>query len=153
MRARTADSAVIVIANSIMNPYDSSISNMPAKMMMIKPILLSGILLAITGCSSSPPGPAGVGSASLWQQAGERDALEGKVVKDNEMLAEWYGNPQVDRDDYLKGYTRGQIQLCRPATMRAWGVQAKPYPASCDGVADAEQLRSQWQQGIDGVNN
>ncbi|MBT9431623.1 DUF2799 domain-containing protein [Candidatus Sodalis endolongispinus] len=86
---------------------------------------------------------------SAWHQAGYRDAMAGKAVRDNDTLTEWYGTPHVDREDYLSGYTAVQADLCRAATLRAWGEKGRNFPASCDGIANAEQLRQQWQTGMD----
>ena len=110
---------------------------------------LCGLLLLIAGCSSSNAPPAAGPAMSQWYRVGYRDALGGKVVRDNNTLAEWFGNPQVDRDQYLKGYAAGQAEFCQPATVRSWGEQRRNFPASCDGVPDAEQLKQQWQTGID----
>ncbi|TKI08902.1 DUF2799 domain-containing protein [Martelella alba] len=121
--------------------------------MFRKIAVLCGLLFLLGGCGSSDPLPSGgTRAASPWYQAGYRDALAGKAVRDNDTLAEWYGNPQVDRDQYLKGYDAGQMDFCRPQTLKRWGEQHRNFPASCDGVPDAEHLKRAWQDGIDHID-
>ncbi len=110
-------------------------------------ICTAGFILA--GCSTPPHLSAEAPAGSQWFQAGYQDASTGKIVKDNNTLAEWYGNPQINREEYLQGYSAGQKALCQPAALLAWGKQGKNFPASCDGVDNAERLRDQWQQKVD----
>jgi len=110
------------------------------------------LLLILTGCTlaiNKTPAPPTGQAPSQWYRVGYHDALAGKIVRDNNTLAEWFGNPQIDRNDYLKGYIAGQADVCQPDTVRAWGAQGRNFPAACDGVANAEQLRGQWQRGED----
>ncbi|OIV47929.1 hypothetical protein BK025_00445 [Sodalis sp. TME1] len=117
--------------------------------MMIKLFLIPWALLLLVGCSGDDLAAGAPSRDSPWHQAGYRDAVAGKAVRDNDTLTEWYGTPQVDREDYLSGYSAGQAELCRSATLRAWGEKGRNFPASCDGIANAEQLRQQWQTGMD----
>jgi len=110
--------------------------------------VLIGLLLLIA-CSSPPPLPTVVQAPSQGYQMGYHDALDGKIVGDNNTLAEEYDNPQIDRDDYLKGYVAGQGELCQVATVRDWAARGLAFPASCDGVPQAEQLKLQWQRAAD----
>lgn len=106
------------------------------------------VIIFITGCQSHlPPQPA-KGEISFWYDTGYQDAMSGKVVKDNAPLQEWFGNPEIDRETYLHGYSAGQANLCHSANMKEWGQSGKNFPASCDGVVDAEHLRAQWQQNL-----
>ncbi len=129
-----------------------NITHVSDNMMLLKIGALCGVLLVLTGCGSSNLPAAAGPTTSPWYQAGQHDALAGKAVRDNDTLAEWFGNPQIDRDAYLKGYTAGQTELCQEATMHGWGEQGRNFPASCDGVAGAEQLKQQWQAGMDHHN-
>ncbi|XBS70646.1 DUF2799 domain-containing protein [Acerihabitans sp. KWT182] len=115
----------------------------------MKTPVLGTLLFILTGCgSTSAPPPMGSGG-SQWYQAGYHDALAGKIVRDNNQLAEWYGNPQVDRDAYLKGYNAGQVEICLPDKMTAIGEQGRKFPAACDLSDNAEQLRQEWQKERD----
>ncbi|MEA9392725.1 DUF2799 domain-containing protein [Acerihabitans sp. TG2] len=114
----------------------------------MKRCVLIGLFLLVA-CSSPPPRVTAVQAPSQWYQMGYSDALAGKVVSDNTELAEEYGNPQIDRDNYLKGYVAGQGELCQVETIRAWAARGLAFPASCDGVAQAEQLKQQWQRAAD----
>lgn len=120
---------------------------------MKKPALCTLLFLltgcGLTGCGSTSPPPSTGSGGSQWYQAGYHDALAGEIVRDNNTLAEWYGNPQIDRDDYLKGYSSGQAEICQPDKMLALGKQGRKFPAACDGASDADQLREQWQKGRD----
>ena len=104
------------------------------------------IVLMLASCQSGSPPPLEQ-SHSIWYSMGLNDALAGSVVKDNETLVEWSGNPDVDRSQYLQGYRDGQIALCRETRLMEWGNAGKDFPASCDGVKNAEQLRAAWQKG------
>lgn len=106
------------------------------------------VILFIAGCQSHLPSSVPGGETDFWYDAGYKDAVSGVVVKDNDTLQEWFGNPEVDRDAYLRGYNAGQTAFCHPANMIEWGESGKNFPASCDGVSDAEQLRTQWQQSL-----
>lgn len=113
--------------------------------------LLALAWLALVGCSSSAP-PSNAEATSEWRQAGYRDAMAGKAVRDNDTLTEWYGSAQVDREAYLSGYTAGQAVICRPDMVRSLGTQGKDFPASCDGFKDAEPLRHLWLAAVDQLN-
>lgn len=71
--------------------------------------------------------------------------MDGNVVKDNDALVEWSGDTAIERAHYLRGYQDGQATLCHPACLEEWGKMGKDFPASCDGVKNAEQLRTVWQ--------
>ena len=107
------------------------------------------VVMVLAGCSHSPLAPSGAEPLSSWYDAGVLDARHGRVVKDNDTLAEWYGNPQVDREDYLRGYLAGQKKFCQPERVRQAGLAGERFPASCDGVPRAVQLRDSWQSGAD----
>ncbi len=110
--------------------------------------LIIGLLLLVA-CGTSPPLHLAVQTPSQSYQMGYLDALTGKIVGDNDALAEEYGSVPFDRDDYLKGYVTGQKELCQDVTVRAWALKGLAFPASCDGVPQAEQLKQQWQQAAD----
>lgn len=55
----------------------------------------------------------------------------------------------IDRPQYLKGYAEGQRKTCQQNFAYARGVTGKTFPASCDTVENASQLREAWQQGAD----
>lgn len=107
------------------------------------------VILIIAGCQNNVSTPMTSGEKDFWYEAGYQDAVSGMVVKDNSVLEEWFGNPQVDRESYLRGYGAGQANFCRIDNMRAWGKSGKSFPASCDGVAEAESLKNQWQQSVE----
>ncbi|EHD20453.1 MULTISPECIES: DUF2799 domain-containing protein [Brenneria] len=106
------------------------------------------VILFIAGCQHNASAPTADNQNTFWYEAGYQDAISGLVVKDNSVLEEWFGNPQIDREAYLRGYGAGQADFCRIDNMPAWGKSGKNFPASCDGVADAEQLRVQWQRSM-----
>lgn len=111
-------------------------------------LLLAIALLA--GCSTTAPDQSI--DASGWLRAGYDDAYSGKLVRDNATLAEWFGEPEVERASYLEGYRAGQKVLCQPSTLNKLGRRGEDYPVSCDTVAEADALRQQWQSGIDHAN-
>ncbi|WP_282449760.1 DUF2799 domain-containing protein [Brenneria salicis] len=86
------------------------------------------VILFMAGCQSHPPSLSR-GETSFLYDAGYKDAISGKVVKDNNTLQEWFGNPEIDRDAYLRGYNAGQTVFCHPANMTAWGKSGKNFPA------------------------
>ncbi|MCG8710917.1 DUF2799 domain-containing protein [Brenneria sp. 4F2] len=106
------------------------------------------VILLITGCQQDTSAPAAHGDNNVWYEVGYQDAISGTVVKDNSSLEEWFGHLPVDREAYLSGYSAGQSAFCRADNILAWGKTDKNFPASCDGVADAEQLRALWQQSV-----
>ncbi|MCA7013117.1 DUF2799 domain-containing protein [Dickeya dadantii] len=111
-------------------------------------IVLIGLLL-LSGCQSIPSVSPTKGESSFWYDAGYKDATNGMVVRDNETLSEWSGNPEVDRHTYLTGYRAGQKEWCHPDNVAAWGRAGKSFPAGCDGVNDAEKLKKVWQYTTD----
>ncbi|AIR70997.1 DUF2799 domain-containing protein [Dickeya fangzhongdai] len=111
-------------------------------------IVLIGLLL-LAGCQSIPSVSPTKGESDFWYDAGYKDATSGIVVRDNETLSEWFGNPDVDRHAYLNGYRAGQTEWCHPDNVAVWGRAGKPFPAGCDGVNDAEKLKKVWQHAVD----
>jgi len=106
-------------------------------------------LVFLVACGAPPPPRIAQQTPSQWYQIGYHDALAGKIVGDNDALAEDYDSPPIDRDNYLSGYVVGQKELCQDATVRGWAMKGLAFPASCDGVPQAEQLKQQWQQATD----
>ncbi|WP_113628065.1 DUF2799 domain-containing protein [Pectobacterium peruviense] len=106
------------------------------------------VILSMTACQSNTPSLPAKSESGFWYEAGYQDATSGMVVKDDGTLQEWFGNPQVDRDTYLRGYQAGQLAFCRADNMEEWGKAGKNFPASCDGVEAAETLRTHWQQNL-----
>ncbi|MEH2922822.1 uncharacterized protein DUF2799 [Samsonia erythrinae] len=103
------------------------------------------VILLMSACHNTPSQHT-ANDPGFWYEAGYQDAISGMVVKDDSTLQEWFGNPQVERDTYLRGYQAGQSTLCREDNIREWGRAGKHFPASCDAVEEAETLRTQWQQ-------
>ncbi|ANI31078.1 hypothetical protein PL78_14760 [Yersinia entomophaga] len=110
---------------------------MKYKQMMIGALLLSG-------CSHSLDPNDEVKDPTSWYEIGFSDAQGGLIVRDNETLAEWYGNPHINRDYYLSGYHAGQQDLCQPARLKIHFERGDNFPASCDSVKDAEILQQIW---------
>ncbi|MGC6232959.1 DUF2799 domain-containing protein [Hafnia paralvei] len=111
--------------------------------MMNKYLLISCLVL-----SSCTQYPGRIDKGSVWFNAGFDDASSGKIVRDNDALTEWYGNPEVDRAAYLDGYNQGAHRLCQGSVIEQWGAQGKPFPASCDSAVNIAELRLKWQQGL-----
>lgn len=115
----------------------------------MKLTLFAALLSLLTGCQQQAPTSTARGETAFWYDVGYQDALSGIVVRDDDVLAEWFGTPQVDRAGYLRGYAAGQSALCHDDQLFEWGKSDRNFPASCDGVANAERLRAQWQRGAD----
>ncbi|WNN47671.1 DUF2799 domain-containing protein [Siccibacter colletis] len=115
---------------------------------MLRSMLLA-IAFILTGCQLAPDLPASDTGKTDWYQAGYDDAIAGAVVKDDATLAANYNDLKPDRSRYLKGYASGQKKICQPEALYARGVNGKLYPASCDGLNNAGQLREAWQRGMD----
>lgn len=112
-------------------------------------ILVFALLFALTGCQLDSTAPAPTTGKTNWQQVGFEDAVSGAVAKDSSTLAANYNAVKPNREAYLKGYASGQQKICRPDFLYTWGVNGKLFPASCDGVDQATQLRAAWQRGMD----
>lgn len=107
------------------------------------------LFVLLTGCQVDPYTHAPTPGATDWYQAGFEDAMSGAKEKNNETLAANFNDVKVDRAAWLRGYASGQKKLCQPDLLYAWGVAGKIFPAGCDGVKNAAQLRQQWQKGMD----
>ncbi len=103
------------------------------------------LALLLVSCQTSQT-PLPDKSRSFWYNMGISDATAGNVVKDNDTLVEWSGDTAVERSHYLQGYQDGQATLCHATRLQEWGKAGKDFPASCDGVENAEQLRQIWQK-------
>ncbi|WP_226093586.1 DUF2799 domain-containing protein [Dickeya oryzae] len=113
-------------------------------------MVLVGLLLLV-GCQPPPSTSPTKNGHSVWYEAGYNDASSGLIVKDDETLSEWFGNPDVDRHAYLDGYQAGQRAWCNSSNIEAWGRAGKPFPPSCDGANDAETLKKVWQRAADSL--
>lgn len=89
-------------------------------------MVLAGLLL-LAGCQPPPSTSPTKNGHSFWYEAGYSDASSGLIVKDNETLSEWFGNPDVDRHAYLDGYQAGQTSGAIPVTLKPGGVRASPF--------------------------
>ncbi|MCD1124686.1 DUF2799 domain-containing protein [Jinshanibacter sp. LJY008] len=110
-------------------------------------------LLFISGCSGSPDGMPdssdNSGPPSKWFEIGHYEAITGNGVKDNTVLSEWYGEAEINRTAYLEGFAKGQDELCQPEKIADIAKANKDFPASCNSVPNAEQLKNSWQQLIE----
>ncbi|XWR53071.1 DUF2799 domain-containing protein [Dickeya zeae] len=113
--------------------------------------MVLAVLLLLAGCQPPPSTSPTKNGHGFWYEAGYSDASSGLIVKDNETLSEWFGNPDVDRHAYLDGYQAGQNTWCNTSNVEAWGRAGKPFPASCDGANDAETLKKVWQHAADSL--
>ncbi|MGM3186395.1 DUF2799 domain-containing protein [Musicola paradisiaca] len=121
---------------------------------MLKNCIWSLGIVLLTGCHPNVPVPQTArDEVSVWYEAGYQDAVAGSEVRDNDTLSEWFGDPQVDRESYLQGYTAGQAVLCHPGNIRLWGKDGKPFPLGCSSDNHAEQLRRTWQESIDNATS
>ncbi|KAA8996201.1 DUF2799 domain-containing protein [Affinibrenneria salicis] len=109
---------------------------------------LLAVILLLTGCRNSSTSVPDR-QPSFWYRAGFQDASAGLAIKDNETLAEWFGDVSIDRPAYQRGYVAGQQAMCRHDKLQELSLAGKDYPASCNSVENAEQLRRQWQADID----
>ncbi|MBN6043211.1 DUF2799 domain-containing protein [Citrobacter sp. ku-bf4] len=107
------------------------------------------VIFLLSGCQIDPYTHAPTWTSTNWYDAGIEDAISGVAVKDDETLADSFNDPEVDRAQYLKGYAEGQRKTCQQNFAYARGVTGKTFPASCDTVENASQLREAWQQGAD----
>lgn len=115
----------------------------------MKRIITVAVLFFLSGCQIDPYTFAPTWTGTNWYDAGIEDAISGVSVKDNETLADTFNDPDVDRQQYLKGYAEGQRKTCQQDFAWARGAAGKTFPASCDTVENASQLRDAWQKGAD----
>ena len=116
--------------------------------LMMKYSYVLAVILLMTACQNNIPSLPAKSESGFWYETGYQDAISGMVVKDDSTLQEWFGNPQIDRETYLRGYQAGQSAFCGTDNMEEWGKAGKNFPASCDGVENAETLRTRWQQSL-----
>lgn len=115
----------------------------------MKRIVILMVVFFLNGCQIDPYTHAPTWTSTDWYDAGIEDAISGISVKDNDTLADTFNDPDVDRPQYLKGYAEGQRKTCQQDFAYARGVTGKTFPASCDTVENASQLRDAWQKGAD----
>ncbi|POT56280.1 hypothetical protein C3432_12605 [Citrobacter amalonaticus] len=115
----------------------------------MKRIISTIMMLFLSGCQIDPYTYSPNWTGTDWYDAGIEDAIAGFAVKDNEMLADMFNDPDVNREQYLKGYTEGQRKTCQQDFAYARGLTGKTFPASCDTVENTRQLREAWQKGAD----
>lgn len=106
-------------------------------------------IILLSGCQIDPYTFSPTWTGTDWYDAGIEDAIAGYAVKDNDMLADTFNDPEVDRTQYLKGYAEGQRKTCQQDLAYARGLAGKTFPASCDTVENASEIRSAWQKGAD----
>lgn len=110
---------------------------------MIKLLFISWVLLTLAGCSGTDLSASAPPRDSKWHQAGYRDAMAGKAVRDNDTLTEWYAPLRsIEKTIYRATRRDRPTSVARRLCVRG-GEKGRNFPASCDGIADAEQLRQQ----------
>ena len=118
----------------------------------MKQLISTLLILLLSGCQIDPYTHAPTWTGTDWYDAGIRDAISGYAVKDNEILADNYNDPEVDRTEYLKGYAEGQRKTCQQDFVYARRLAGKTYPPSCDTVENVDQLHNAWQKGKNEAN-
>lgn len=113
----------------------------------MKQLISTLFVLFLSGCQIDPYTHAPTWTSTDWYDAGIQDSISGNVIKDNEILADNYNDPEVDRPQYLKGYAEGQRKICQPDFVYARGLSGKTFPPACDTVENVSQLHSAWQKG------
>ena len=107
------------------------------------------MVLLLSGCQINPYTFQPNWTSPSWFDAGKEDAMNGLPVKDNQLLADNFNDPHVDRSEYLRGYADGQKRVCEEGFLHAWGLAGKSFPASCDTAENAAKLHESWQKGMD----
>lgn len=103
----------------------------------------------LSGCQINPYTFQPTWTSPSWFDAGKEDAMNGLAAKDNQSLANNFNDKNVDRDEYLRGYSEGQSKICEEGFIHAWGLAGKSFPASCNTAENATKLHKTWQQGSD----
>ncbi|MBM3074446.1 DUF2799 domain-containing protein [Enterobacter sp. RHBSTW-00994] len=111
------------------------------------PVTLLALLLS--GCQINPYTFQPNWTSTNWFNAGKEEAMNGTAVKDNQVLADNFNDPNVNRSEYLRGYADGQKKVCEEGFIHAWGLAGKSFPATCDTAENTAKLREAWQQGMD----
>lgn len=86
------------------------------------------LILLLSGCQIDPYTHAPTWTGTDWYDAGIRDAISGYAVKDNEILADNYNDPEVDRTEYLKGYAEGNVKHANRILFTPGVWPGKPFP-------------------------
>lgn len=107
------------------------------------------LVLCLSGCQINPytfgPSPA----PTDWYQAGIDDAMSGYTIQNDEVLGYRHGDHDVDRKEWLKGYTKGQDRVCDIDYLKLAGESGKRFPPSCENLTNTEKLRAAWQKATD----
>ena len=92
------------------------------------PVTLLALLLS--GCQINPYTFQPNWTSTNWFNAGKEEAMNGTAVKDNQVLADNFNDPNVNRSEYLRGYADGQKKVCEEGFIHAWGLAGKSFPAT-----------------------
>ncbi|AKJ42959.1 DUF2799 domain-containing protein [Pragia fontium] len=118
----------------------------------MKDIIALILTLTLTGCSSEGTMPGDLEThapTSKWFDIGYQEAASGNDIKEDTVLSEWYGEEDINRQAYLQGYAKGQTVLCKSENIIELAKAGKEYPASCNSVSNAEQLKQGWRQLVE----
>ncbi len=86
------------------------------------------VVLLMTACQSNVPSLTAKSESGFWYETGYQDAISGMVVKDDSTLQEWFGNPQVDRETYLRGYQADSRLFAVQITWKNGEKLGKTFP-------------------------
>jgi len=107
------------------------------------------LVLGVSGCYLDPYAPAPKPGPTDWYQAGWDDAMAGDPIRSDLVLAHVHNDDEVDRQEWLRGYAKGQQRICDPDFLKVQGSTGKSFPQSCEKLPDTEALRATWQTATD----
>jgi hypothetical protein len=105
--------------------------------------------LCLAGCQINPytfgPEPA----PTDWYQAGQDDAMAGYTIQNDEGLGYRHGDHHVDRQEWLRGYAKGQSRICNNDYLQLAGESGKRFPPGCENLSNSPALKASWQKASD----
>ncbi|MGD8112022.1 DUF2799 domain-containing protein [Vibrio sp. TRT 21S02] len=108
---------------------------------MNKKLTIGSLVLLLSACASSPEQLAKEGD---WFQIGYQDAVSGHTERSYKELMDLGA---VKQDDYEQGYSEGLTEYCNPNFAYQIGLSGQYYEGICEGTAQAQKFRMEWQRG------
>ena len=109
--------------------------------MLKNKVVLFALSLFLTACSSSDRELAKNGD---WYQVGFSDGIKGFHTRSFDDLQKL---GQVNQAEYDQGYIDAIKEYCNPNFAYQIGFSGQYYEGVCEGTADAQKFRMEWQRG------
>ncbi|UUM30123.1 DUF2799 domain-containing protein [Vibrio japonicus] len=107
----------------------------------MKKLMVCALAFFLVACAATTEQLAKEGN---WYQIGYQDGVSGNTQRSHKELSSM---GSVNQAEYEQGYLEGVTEYCNPNFAYQIGLSGQYYEGVCEGTAQAQKFRMEWQRG------